>query len=55
MTMVPIERKIIIECDGRILTPEEFTKEVIEANPNTFNDEQKAFLNKFWACATYGL
>ena len=53
--MASVERKIIISCDGEILTPEDFTNEVIQRNPGVFTDEQKAFLNTFWNYATYNI
>ena len=53
--MGTIERKIIIDCDGEIMSPEEFTKEVIQRNPGAFSEEQKALLTKFWKYATYGI
>lgn len=53
--MGTIERKIIIDCDGEIMSPEEFTKDVVQRNPNAFSEEQQAFLIMFWKYATYGI
>lgn len=47
------ERAVLIECDGRKLTPKEFTKEVLERNPQDFTDEDVKVLERFWINATY--
>lgn len=46
-------RDVLIECDGMKLTPEEFTKEVLERNPKEFTDEDVEVLKRFWINATY--
>jgi hypothetical protein len=51
--MDTLKVRILAECDGRQVTPDEIVDDVIKNNPNSFSDEDLKIIKRFWELVNY--